>query len=268
MTPPQLDKETRRQGDKETGRSGAEQGSPCLPVSLSPGLPVSASGSSADVEAGTSWPSAIVHRLTTLASDALVGMENRRHHEVATLQRELQERETDLVGLNERFVILNSMVSSMAHSRFWRLLEPLRAVRRLFKPRGFGLNDLMPWNQVDEIPNEPNHWMSTGTDPQFLVPCCLPAGWLRIRLKMTSQVQGRVEFFVDTGHGFNSAECIERIIIGNGIDQDSYVQLPLPVRAVRLDPLDVEGEFHLQELRVEPVPAPRISPPSRASGSC
>ncbi|HEV2948661.1 MAG TPA: glycosyltransferase [Gemmataceae bacterium] len=208
--------------------------------------------------ATTSWPSEAVHLLTTTASDALVGMENRRHHEVATLQRELQERETDLVGLNERFVILNSIVSSMSNSRLWRLLEPLRAARRLLRPRGFGLSDLMPWNQVDEIPNEPNHWMSTGTDPQFLVPCCLPAGWLRIRLKMTSQVQGRVEFFVDTGHGFNSAECIERIIIGNGIDQDSYVQLPLPVRAVRLDPLDVEGEFHLQELRVEPVPAPRI----------
>jgi GT2 family glycosyltransferase/SAM-dependent methyltransferase len=260
------DMETRRRGDKEKGRPGDAENqdadpfspSPCLPVSLSPGLPVSASGSSADVEAGTSWPSAIVHRLTTIASDALVGMENRRHHEVATLQRELQERETDLVGLNERFVILNSMVSSMSNSRLWRLLEPLRAVRRLLKPRGFGLNDLMPWNQVDEIPNEPNRWMSTGTDPQFLVPCCLPAGWLRIRLKMTSQVQGRVEFFVDTGHGFNSAECIERIIIGNGVDQDSYVQLPLPVRAVRLDPLDVEGEFHLQELQVEPVPAPRI----------
>jgi GT2 family glycosyltransferase/predicted SAM-dependent methyltransferase len=205
-----------------------------------------------------SWSSETVHRLTTLVSDALVNVENRRHHEVATLQRELQDRETDVVGLNERLVILDSMVSSMTNSRPWRLLEPLRALRRLLRPRGFGLNDLMPWNQVDEIPNEPNHWMSTGTDPQFLVPCCLPAGWLRIRLKMTSQVQGRVEFFVDTGHGFNSAECIERIIIGHGVDQDSYIQLPLPVRAVRLDPLDVEGEFHLQELLVEPVPTPRI----------
>src|SRR5260370_3377876 len=35
-----------------------------------------------------------------------------------------------------------------------------------------------------------------------------------------------------------------------------YVRLPFPVRAVRIDPLDVEGEFHLQELRVEPVPGP------------
>jgi len=89
-------------------------------------------------------------------------------------------------------------------------LQPLRALRRLVRPRGFGLADLMPWNQLDEVPNEPDRWISTGTDPQFLVPCCLPAGWLRIRLKMTSQVQGRFEVFVDTGHGFNPTECIER----------------------------------------------------------
>jgi glycosyltransferase involved in cell wall biosynthesis/SAM-dependent methyltransferase len=221
------------------------------------GRAVDAPSSTLDPQSsGSGWPLATVDRLVAIASDALSAAESCRHHEVATLQRELQEREAELVGLNERFVILNSMVTSMMHSGFWRLLAPLRALRQLVRPRGFGLDDLMPWNQLDEVPNEPDHWMSTGTDPQFLVPCCLPAGWLRIRLKMTSQVQGRFEIFLDTGHGFSSAECVERIIIGNGIDQDSYVRLPLPVRAVRIDPLDVEGEFHLQELHVEPVPGP------------
>jgi glycosyltransferase involved in cell wall biosynthesis len=202
------------------------------------------------------WPLTTVDRLAGIASDALTASENRHQHEVATLQRELRDRETELLSLNERFVVLNSLVSSMTSSRLGRLLEPLRALRRLVKPRGFGLNDLMPWNQLDEIPNEPNGWISTGTDPQFLVPCCLPAGWLRIRLKMTSRVQGRFEIYVDTGHGFNPTECIERSIIGNGIDQESYVRLPLPVRAVRIDPLDVEGEFHLEDFRVVPVPGP------------
>jgi glycosyltransferase involved in cell wall biosynthesis len=202
------------------------------------------------------WPLTTVDRLVGIASDALAASENRHQHEIAVLQRELRDRETEVLSLNERFVILNSLVSSMTSSRLWRLLEPLRALRRLVKPRGFGLGDLMPWNQLDEIPNEPNGWMSTGTDPQFLVPCYLPAGWLRIRLKMTSEVQGRFEIYVDTGHGFNPAEGFERLIIGNGIDQESYVRLPLPVWAVRIDPLDVEGEFHLQELRVEPVPGP------------
>lgn len=238
--------EDRRSRKEDRGTSIDDQGSSDPPTSI------------LDSQSSLAWPLAAVHRLTAIASDAFTFAENRRHHEVAILQRELQERETASIALNERLVILNSMVTSLERSRAWRLLEPLRAMRQLVRPRGFGLADLMPWNQLDEIPNEPNCWMSTGTDAQFLVPCCLPAGWLRIRLKMTSEVQGRMEIFVDTGHGFNSAECIERIIIGNGIDQDSYVRLPLPVRAVRIDPLDVEGEFHLQELRVEPVPGPVI----------
>src|SRR5439155_25479239 len=209
-----------------------------------------------DPQSSDLWPPEAVHRLTAIAADALTSAESCHRHEVATLQHELQERESELSCLKEHTLIMNSMITSLTHSRSWRLLEPLRALRRLLKPRGFGLRDLMPWNQLDEVPNEPDRWMSTGTDPQFLVPCCLPAGWLRIRLKMTSEVQGRLEIFVDTGHGFSSAECIERVIIGHGIDQDSYVRLALPVRAVRIDPLDVEGEFRLQELRVEPVPGP------------
>jgi glycosyltransferase involved in cell wall biosynthesis len=248
-----LDMETGKQGDKDK-ESEAFSLSPCLPVSVSDNDTFSTDEpgrSPAD-----SWPATAVHRLLSLASDAHTAAENQRQHEVAILQRELKEKEIDNLGLNEQVVILNSIVTSLERSRFWRLLNPLRTLRQIVRPRGFGLNDLMPWNQLDEIPNEPDRWMSTGTDPQFLVPCCLPAGWLRIRLKMTSEVQGRLEIFVDTGHGFNSAECIERIIIGNGVDQDSYVRLPLPVRAVRIDPLDVEGEFHLQELRIEPVPGP------------
>ena len=211
-----------------------------------------------DPQSSDLWPPEAVHRLTAIAADALTSAESCHRHEAASLQHELQERESELICLKEHTLIMNSMITSLTHSRSWRLLEPLRALRRLLKPRGFGLRDLMPWNQLDEVPNEPDRWMSTGTDPQFLVPCCLPAGWLRIRLKMTSQIQGRLEIYVDTGHGFSSAECIERLIIGHGIDKDFYVRLPLPVRAVRIDPLDVEGEFHLQELRVEPVPAPVI----------
>src|SRR5438093_6691447 len=211
-----------------------------------------------DPQSSDLWPPEAVHRLTAIAADALTSAESCHRHEVATLQHELEERESELICLKEHTLIMNSMITSLTHSRSWRMLEPLRALRRLLRPRGFGLGDLMPWNQLDEIPNEPNRWTSTGTDPQFLVPCCLPAGWLRIRLKMTSQIQGRLEIYVDTGHGFSSAECIERLIIGHGIDEDFYVRLPLPVRAVRIDPLDVEGEFHLQELRVEPVPTPVI----------
>jgi GT2 family glycosyltransferase len=71
---------------------------------------------------------------------------------------------------------------------------------------------------------------------------------------MTSQVQGRLDIYVDSGQGFTPAGCIERLTVGDGIDKDFFVRLRDPIRAMRIEPLDVEGEFRLEELRVDPVP--------------
>jgi glycosyltransferase involved in cell wall biosynthesis len=201
------------------------------------------------------WPLATVQTLAAVASDALCASEHARRLETSRLQAELNSRELELPGLREQHLLLNSFMKSLESSWSWKMLEPLRALRRLLAPRGFDLRDLLPWSQLEPMAEgPPGRWLSQGTDPQFLVPCYLPAGWLRIRLKMTSQVQGRLEIYVDSGHGFTPAECVERLIVGNGIDKDFFVWLPRPIRGVRIDPLDVEGEFRLEELRVTPVP--------------
>jgi GT2 family glycosyltransferase len=79
---------------------------------------------------------------------------------------------------------------------------------------------------------------------------------VRIRLQMTSAVPGRVEILVDTGRGWDDAECVERTAIARTLDLDFFVRLPRPASAIRLDPLDCEGEFRVQRLEIIPVPAP------------
>src|SRR5205823_2824443 len=79
-----------------------------------------------------------------------------------------------------------------------------------------------------------------------------------VRLRMSSPVWGRVEFFADSGGGFSGAECFERVDCRGTLALDVFAHFPRPVRAVRFDPLDRAGEFRLDSFRVEPVPRPRL----------
>ncbi len=178
--------------------------------------------------------------------------------EIVNLKSELAAREIELDHWRQRHHVLTSFRKSLAQSWSWKLLEPLRAVRRLLKPRGFDSTALIAWQQLEPGSDGPRgSWVSTGMDPQFVVPCLLPAGWARIRLRMKSAVQGRLELFVDRGEGFDATTCIERINIGKEVDRDFFVHFSSPVFAVRMDPLDVEGEFQLETLRVDPIPWPQ-----------
>jgi GT2 family glycosyltransferase len=177
--------------------------------------------------------------------------------EPVRLEHDVRRLRSELLRQSQRLVILDSLLQSVCRSRSWRLTSPLRVLRQLFAPRGFTHRELLPWQELQPS-GQRDTWLSLGSDPQFLVPCWLPAGWLRVRLRMRSVNHGRAELYVDTGHGFDAAGRIERVEVGpRGVARDFFVHLNEPAQAVRFDPLDVEGEVAIEELRVEPVPAPR-----------
>ncbi len=81
-----------------------------------------------------------------------------------------------------QYLINHSFVQSLLQAPVWKLLRPLRAARRLLRPRGFRASDLIPWNQLEpDRETAPGTWIATGPSPYFIVPCVLPAGWLRHR---------------------------------------------------------------------------------------
>jgi GT2 family glycosyltransferase len=96
-------------------------------------------------------------------------------------------------------------------------------------------------------------WVATGADPQFVLPCRLPAGWARLHLKMACARRAQVELFVDTGAGFRADACIQRDDFVGTYDREFFVNLPRPAVAVRLDPVSCEGEFRLLAMTVKPV---------------
>ncbi len=117
-----------------------------------------------------------------------------------------------------------------------------------------GVGDLIPWQQLEAVADAaPGTWVSRGVDPQFLVPCRCPGGWFRVRFKLVVEGRARVEIRVDTGHGFCADECIERTSFTGAIDRLFFVNVPRPVHGFRFDPLDMEGEFRLEVLQIQPV---------------
>ncbi len=117
-----------------------------------------------------------------------------------------------------------------------------------------GVGDLIPWQQLEAVADAaPGTWVSRGVDPQFLVPCRRPGGWFRVRFKMVAEGRARVEIRVDTGHGFRADECIERTSFTGTIDRLFFVNVPRSMHGFRFDPLDMEGEFRLEILHIQPV---------------
>jgi GT2 family glycosyltransferase len=199
-----------------------------------------------------------LNALARLSVEVLGGLEEDYQTEAALRKAETATLREELVSWRQQFTIAHSLLTSITRSGTWRLLAPLRAVRHLLAPRGFDARALLPWQQLEPLADAPPEtWLALGNDPQFLVPCWFPAGWVRFRLKLSSPAQGRVELYADTGEGFTPAACVERLNIGpGGVDREFFTHFAGPVRAVRLDPLDVEGEFRLELFQAQAVPWP------------
>jgi O-antigen biosynthesis protein len=113
---------------------------------------------------------------------------------------------------------------------------------------------LIPWQQLQPVAGAaPGTWRSSGIEPQFRRVCQLNRGWIRIHIKITCAERARAELRVDTGAGLDDALCIERFNFRGVLERDFYVNIAQTVYGIRLDPLDMEGEFRLEEFDVRPI---------------
>src|SRR5262249_23051164 len=153
-----------------------------------------------------------------------------------------------------RFVVLNAYATALEESATWRLLEPIRSIRRLFRPKGFTAADLLPWRHLEPVAaGPPGTWEAVGDGPQFIVSCPLPAGWVRVRLKMRAPARGRIEFYAERKGGFSPAGLVGQFAVGQGENEEEFfLRLPVETRALRIDPIEGTGTFRLDRLDVMP----------------
>jgi glycosyltransferase involved in cell wall biosynthesis len=151
--------------------------------------------------------------------------------------------------------VLEAFAAGVLRSRRWRIGEAVAALGRLFRPPTLSANDLSPWQQLRPADGQPTgRWESTGPQPQFLATGFLPAGWLRVRLRVTSETVGRFGLYVLPAENVAAPECLERSDVLGILEREIYVRLPRPALGLRFDPLDGPGAFHLEKFEAAHVP--------------
>src|SRR5207244_385047 len=140
---------------------------------------------------------------------------------------------------------------ALFNSRLWKFLTPIRQLRRWLRPRGFSAAALLPWRQLEpDREAAPGTWLATGPSPFFIVPCELPAGGLRVRLRMSSEVPGRLALYAIGGNGSADLHHLKQLDVQGRVEIDEVLRLPSPALGLRLDPITGPGRFHLDALDV------------------
>jgi GT2 family glycosyltransferase len=202
--------------------------------------------------------SAALDHLSAAAGRVLAAREFLYRTEPATLRAVIEQQQDGLNAQEQRFVILRSYADALQQSAFWRLLAPLRWLRELLRPRGFRAEHLLPWRCLEPaLDGPPGTWKALDEDPQFLVSCYLPAGWLRVRLKTYTPDRGHIEFYAERNGSFGPDGLLGQFSLAAGdTDEEFFLYLEQPTRALRIDPFDKAGTFRLDRLEVTPRPGP------------
>ena len=93
----------------------------------------------------------------------------------------------------------------------------------------------------------------TAQSANLLIDRRLPAGWARIRIKMTASTPGRLRLYADGSDGSETPACLLNLEVAGAVDYDGFVCLTFEVSALRLEPPGAPMEFRLEALRIDPL---------------
>jgi len=200
---------------------------------------------------------AVLNHFADAAAAAVMAVAAENAHLPDVLREVIREQDRGLNAQELRFQILRSYADGLTNSAGWRLLAPLRALRHWLRPRGFDHAHLLPWKSLEPVAGRPNTWQVLDTDPQFVVSCWLPAGWLRVRFAGESSIHSRIEFYAERDGAFDTSTLLGQFSIAEGRnDEEFFLKLERPTRALRIDPLDAPGTLRIDRLELTPRPAP------------
>lgn len=200
---------------------------------------------------------AILNRISAVTAKTLLKQDEVNNHLPAVLRSVIKEQDNGLFLQEQRFQVMRGFADGLMTSGSWRLLAPLRWFKHLIRPRGFNHSHLLPLKDLEPAEGNSNAWTALSDDPQFLVSCWLPAGWLRVRLKAHSSVKSQMELYAERHGSFGSDSLLGQFTIAEGDnDEEFYLFLEKPTRALRVDPLSSRGTIKFDQFEVLPRPAP------------
>lgn len=197
-------------------------------------------------------------RFAELAGDLLATLDADLRIERLARDAEHAELRQSSWHWQEKALVFSSFSSAAQASAGWRLGKPLRTIRRWLRPRGFAREALLPWRHVEPIRREPHSWRVNEPGGQFVVPIYLPAGWVRVQMRLR-RLDGKpkqAEQAELVFHGSDwAAEPLwrEQLTWSDSLGDVLHIDLPEPAFGVRFQPLLGEGKFAIETFSVEPL---------------
>ncbi len=134
-----------------------------------------------------------------------------------------------------------------------RLSSTVRAARRNLFPRSVVFR-AKPLHDVKALQDEGYNWLALARDPAFELVSThgrFPYGWAKITFTFRSEDKkpARARLYLDGGKGFHESESVLLPRSRDG-KVEALVLIPEGTRALRFDPTNRSGRFHLGEIRI------------------
>lgn len=188
---------------------------------------------------------ALVGQLETTLRD-LAREEQRRQGQSQKLEKVLAHAQANQAVLFHQIGRLSGRLEALERPLLRRVLR--RARRELIAPTV--RFDLVPGGRVRDAGD--GYWIAADEDPHFqLRPrrSRFPDGWVLLEANLCLDEPARMppQLYLDNGLGFNEAAAV-RLPRPVGGKLQVELRLPTNVLALRLDPTDRQGRFHLSDV--------------------
>lgn len=136
----------------------------------------------------------------------------------------------------------------------WRLARLAEQMRRAVRPLRLPL-DLYPGGEIAREP-ETGAWRASGGESYFYASVRCRSSLIRVRYRAThldarEHEESRWRLYYDAGEGFRGEDSVSILTFGRDVALDLMVELPGPVSAFRLDPMEKKGRFALHAFEIE-----------------
>ncbi len=135
-----------------------------------------------------------------------------------------------------------------------RLARLAEQMRRTVRPLRLAL-DLYPGGDLARDA-EAGAWRTSGSESYFYMSARCRSSLIRVRYRAThldarEHEESRWRLYYDAGEGFRGEDSVSILTFGRDVALDLMIELPGPVRAFRLDPMEKQGRFALHAFEIQ-----------------
>ena len=178
-----------------------------------------------------------------------------RDRTIAGLAKALSDKDDEIANHRQQAEDINAHLNALTGSLSWRVTTPLRWLRTALARTAGVLrvrtHHLRPFQLQGLTVLAPGRYRSSGNEARMSLTSnrgWLPSGWVEVSFRFSAGRTAVPCLFASADDSLTEADRVRLPPIRDGRLR-ALVNLPRPVKVLRLDPVQWEGEFTLEDLR-------------------